>query len=117
LTEPRKKYRTTWPKAEDTTDGQIPLVTPGFLRLVGELLYGAQWLSPLAHNLGKVRGKSLAPATVHRWTHESRSIPAWVADALAEVLQSAQRDFSTRARQAGEIAGRLRCPPSADRAA
>ena|GEM_PF-1746268 len=106
----RKKYRTNWPQPEDTTAGCGPLVTPGFLRHVGELLFGPQWLSPLALHLGAVRGKALSPATVHRWATETRSIPVWVAELLPEMLLMAQADLAVRAHRAGEIAQRMRLP-------
>ena len=106
----RKKYRKyNLPLPEDTTlyGGQV-LLTPGFLRLVGELLFGERWQTPLAQWLGSARGKALAPATVHQWSTETRSIPNWVTDALAAALDQGQQDLERRARTARGIARRMR---------
>jgi hypothetical protein len=110
---PKKKYRVNLPTPEDTTIRGGDLLTPGFLRLVGELLFGSLWQTPLAQRLGEVRGKPLSPATVHRWTTESRSIPDWVAAALTDVLEQATFDLDRRARTAGEIAMRMKAPGTA----
>jgi hypothetical protein len=105
----RKTYRGNLPEPEDTTLAHgRDLLTPGFLRLIGEILFGRQWQTPLADGLSHARGKSLSPATVHRWTTNSRSIPAWVSDALVETLEANQQEFERRARLAGELARRMR---------
>ncbi|HWG06070.1 MAG TPA: hypothetical protein VG271_13735, partial [Beijerinckiaceae bacterium] len=89
-----RKYRIHLPSPEDTTiSGGEKLLTPGFLRFVGELLYGERWQTPLAHRLGKTRGRRLAPATLHRWTTECRSIPEWVANALVIILEQGHLDL------------------------
>ena len=110
MDESRKKYRKyNLPIAEDTTlHGEQVLLTPGFLRLVGELLFGERWQTPLAQWLGSARGKALAPATVHQWSTETRSIPDWVGDALAAALDHGQQDLERRAKAARGIAGRMR---------
>ena len=102
-----KKYRVNLPAPEDTTAGAHQLLTPGFLRYVGELLFGAKWQSPLADCLSEIRGKELSPATVHRWTTSSRSIPGWVETALYVALDRAHRDLDQRAATARAIADRL----------
>jgi hypothetical protein len=111
LQDSKRKYRNKLPLPEDTTmyGGQI-LLTPGFLRYVGELLFGERWQTPLAQSLGNVRGKTLAPATVHQWSTEIRSIPDWVTDALAVTLEQGQRDLDHRARMARDLAKRIRNP-------
>lgn len=107
----KRAYRTNLPLPEDTTlDGERALLTPGFLRFVGELLYGERWQTPLARWLGETRGKRLSPATIHRWSSERRSIPAWVGDALAAILENGQRDLDRRGQRAGELAARIRNP-------
>jgi hypothetical protein len=112
----KKKYRNNLPPPEDTTTrgGQAPL-TPGFLRYVGELLFGERWQTPLAHSLGQARGKPLSPATVHRWSMARRSIPGWVMDALAFILENGQRDLDRRAGMASAIATRIRNLAPGDR--
>jgi hypothetical protein len=114
----KRKYRNNLPLPEDTTlrAGQA-LLTPGFLRFVGELLFGERWQSPLARRLGDARGKMLSPATVHRWSVGRRSIPDWVGDALAAILENGQRDLDHRARAAGRLATRIRNPLPRDGAA
>jgi hypothetical protein len=105
----KKRYRRNSPLPEDTTIRRVEtLLTPGFLRFVGELLYGERWQTPLAQSLGDVRGKMLAPATIHRWSTGRRSIPDWVGDALAVILEKNQRDLDRRARIAGALAMRIR---------
>lgn len=107
----KKKYRDNLPFPEDTTlGGGQALLTPGFLRFVGELLFGERWQTPLAHRLGDARGKTLSPATVHRWSMGRRSIPDWVGDALAIILENGRRDLADRARMAGGLATRIRSP-------
>jgi hypothetical protein len=97
------------PQAEDTTiTGAPAILTPGFLRYVGELLFGERWQSPLAERLGAIRGKALSPATVHHWSTATRSIPPWVKDALVELLDRAQRDMRHRAETAESVARRIR---------
>jgi hypothetical protein len=114
----KKKYRNNLPCPEDTTEGGGPLlVTPGFLRFVGELLFGELWQTPLAHGLGVARGKMLAPATVHRWSMGDRSIPEWVENALLVILDDGRRDLDRRARMAGALAARIRNPTPRQRAA
>jgi hypothetical protein len=114
----KKKYRNNLPLPEDTTmrGGQV-LLTPGFLCFVGELLFGERWQTPLAQWLGEARGKRLSPATVHRWSMGSRSIPDWVEEALAVILEKGERDLDRRARIAGGLATRIRTPPQCDGAA
>jgi hypothetical protein len=84
-----------------------PIVTPGFLRYVGELLFGPRWQTPLAQCLGDIRGKALSPATIHQWSTLTRSIPGWVSNALVIALENGQRDFDRRAALAGVVARRL----------
>ena len=109
----KRTYRTNLPLPEDTTlEGARALLTPGFLRFVGELLYGERWQTPLARELGETRGRPLSPATIHRWSSERRSIPAWVGDALAGILENGQRDLDRRGQRAGELAARIRTPRS-----
>ncbi|WP_210254986.1 hypothetical protein [Methylocapsa sp. S129] len=111
----KKKYRNNLPLPEDTTmRGGPVLLTPGFLRFVGELLFGERWQTPLAHRLGEARGKMLSPATVHRWSMGSRSIPDWVGEALALILESGQRDLDHRARMVAGLATRIRNPLARD---
>jgi hypothetical protein len=114
----KKKYRNNLPLPEDTTrrTGQA-LLTPGFLRFVGELLFGERWQTPLARCLGEARGKMLSPATVHRWSTESRSIPEWVAGSLAVTLENGQQDLKRRAKMASALAARIRNPALRDSAA
>jgi hypothetical protein len=109
LDDSRRKYRNNLPVPEDTTmrGGQV-LLTPGFLCFVGELLFGERWQTPLARWLGDLRGKALAPATVHRWTTESRSIPDWVGGALVAALEQGHRDLERRAGMARGLARRIR---------
>lgn len=107
----KRTYRNNLPLAEDTTlDGAQALLTPGFLRFVGELLFGERWQTPLAQWLGETRGRLLSPATLHRWSSGRRSIPGWVAEALAAILENSQKDFERRSRRAGELAARIRRP-------
>ena len=108
MADAKKKYRNNLPTPEDTTLGGQKLLTPGFLRFVGELLFGERWQTPFAQSLGETRGKALSPATVHRWSMGLRSIPDWVKDALVVVLEKDQRDLDRRAKTAGGLAGRLR---------
>jgi hypothetical protein len=109
----KRTYRNNLPHPEDTTlDGGRTLLTPGFLRFVGELLYGERWQTPLALRLGETRGRALSPATVHRWSAGRRSIPNWVGDALALILENGQRDLAQRGQKAGELAARIRRPPA-----
>ncbi len=111
----KKKYRNNLPLAEDTTlRGGPALLTPGFLRFVGEVLFGERWQSPLAHWLGVARGKTVSPATVHRWSTGLRSIPHWVGGALAVILENGQRDLDQRARAAGRLAIGIRNPAPAE---
>jgi hypothetical protein len=114
----KKKYRNNLPCPEDTTLHGGPLsVTPGFLRFVGELLFGERWQTPLALGLGQARGKMLSPATVHRWSMGDRSIPEWVEDALLVILDHGRRDLDRRARMAGGLTARIRNPVTRERAA
>jgi hypothetical protein len=111
LDDTKRTYRNNLPLPEDTTlDGAPALLTPGFLRFVGELLFGERWQTPLAHRLGETRGRALSPATVHRWSTGRRSIPNWVGEALAVILENGQRDLDHRGRRAGELAARIRSP-------
>lgn len=97
------------PAPEDTTlAGEGRLLTPGFLRFVGELLFGERWQTPLAARLGAIRGRALSPATVHQWSTATRSIPPWVKDALAVALEQAQSDMRQRAETAQSVARRIR---------
>jgi hypothetical protein len=105
----KRKYRSNLPPPEDTTvSGGADLLTPGFLRFVGELLFGERWQSPLAARLGEARSKKLSPATVHRWSMGLRSIPDWVGVGLAVILDDSQRDLERRARMAAALAMRVR---------
>ena len=114
----KKKYRNNLPCPEDTTLHGGPLsVTPGFLRFVGELLFGERWQTPLALGLGQARGKMLSPATVHRWSMGERSIPEWVEHALLIILDNGRRDLDRRARMAGALTARIRNPAPRERAA
>ena len=114
----KKKYRSNLPAPEDTTmRSGSALLTPGFLRFVGELLFGERWQTPLAHELGEARGKLLSPATVHRWSTGNRSIPDWVKETLAIILDHSQRDLAHRARTAGGLAARIRASRAHDGAA
>jgi hypothetical protein len=114
----KKKYRRNLPPPEDTTmQGGPSLVTPGFLRFVGEALFGERWQTPLAQSLGETRGKPLSPATVHRWSMGRRSIPDWVEEALTFVLENGQRDLTRRGAMAGAIAARMRNARPRERAA
>jgi hypothetical protein len=97
------------PAPEDTTlTGDSRLLTPGFLRFVGELLFGERWQTPLAACLGSIRGRALSPATVHQWSTRTRSIPPWVKDALVIALERAQTDMRQRAETAQSVARRIR---------
>jgi len=111
LDETKRTYRNNLPVAEDTTaDAAQALLTPGFLRFVGELLFGERWQTPLARWLGETRGRLLSPATIHRWSTGRRSIPDWVGEALAVILENGQRELDRRGRSAGELAARIRAP-------
>jgi hypothetical protein len=111
----RKYCKEDSPPPEDTTArGARKLLTPGFLRFVGELLFGERWQTPLAQSLGAARGKRLAPATVHQWSTRTRSIPDWVAEALALALDHGQRELSERAGMARSVATRIRNPRSSE---
>ena len=111
----KKTYRINLPAPEDTTlSAGKTLLTPGFLRYVGELLYGERWQTPLAARLGAARGKKLSPATLHRWSMGQRSIPVWVGAAVAHVLEESERDLKSRARTAAALALRMREGASAD---
>ena len=103
----RKKYRSNLPAPEDTTQGTDRLMTPGFLCYVGELLFGTKWQTPLAGILSEIRGKELSPATVHRWTTSSRTIPNWVESALYTALVRTHEDLDRRAETVQEIVDRL----------
>jgi hypothetical protein len=96
-----------------TARGMAALVTPAFLRFVGELLFGKRWQTPLADRLGAFRGKKLSPATIHQWSTRTRSIPAWVGEAIAVSLEDAEQDFLRRAKTARSIRERMR--PAGDR--
>ena len=114
----KKKYRDNLPCPEDTTMHGGPLqVTPGFLRFVGELLFGERWQTPLAHGLGEARGKTAFPRHGPSLEHGSRSIPDWVGNALLAILENGRRDFDRRARMAGALATRIRNPAPRERAA
>jgi hypothetical protein len=104
-----RRYRAHLPAAEDTTmSGAAPLLTPGFLRFVGELMFGERWQTPLAHYLGDVRGRALSPAVLHHWSTATRSIPGWVADALVAALERRRADWQGRAETARAVAERIR---------
>jgi len=107
----KRKYRANLPRPEDTTQGDAStLLTPGFLRFVGELLFGERWQSPLAQGLGATRGKTLSPATVHRWSMGLRTIPGWVGEALLVLIENGRRELDRRASVAGALATRIRNP-------
>jgi hypothetical protein len=101
--------RVELPPAEDTSAGpSTNLLTPGFLRFVGELLFGKRWQTPLAERLGAFRGKALSPATVHQWSTGVRSIPAWVREGVAASLDDIAEDFRRRADEAISVGERMR---------
>ena len=95
-------------RAEDMALPDSGRGTPAFLRAVGELLFGERWQTPMAARLGAIRGKALSPATIHQWTTQKRSIPAWVREALSVTLDEARSDMETRAEIAGVVARRMR---------
>jgi hypothetical protein len=93
--------------AATTPHSTSPALSPAFLRFVGELLFGKRWQTPLAESLGAFRGKKLSPATVHQWSTRTRSIPAWVGEAIAVSLDSAEQDFLRRAKMARSVRERM----------
>ncbi|MGA0598631.1 hypothetical protein [Enterovirga sp. CN4-39] len=104
-----RRYRANLPAPEDTTlSGSTPLLTPGFLRFVGELLFGERWQTPLATYLGDFRGRPVNPAVIHHWTTATRSVPDWVAGALVAALEDRRTDWQQRAQTAREVADRIR---------
>lgn len=61
-------------------------MSPIVLRMVGETLYGRQWITPLAADLGVV------PRTIARWSAGSSPINAAVVSRCIELLR-ARRDL------------------------
>lgn len=108
MSEPPRKYLVNLPPAEDTTSGASSFtVTPGFLRFVGETVFGDKWQTRLAEALGETRAKKLSPATVHQWTTGQRSIPLWVREAIPHMIEQEERRLVERAAQARELGLRL----------
>ncbi len=108
MSPPPRKYLVNLPPAEDTTSGTSGfVVTPGFLRFVGETVFGDKWQTRLAEALGQTRAKKLSPATVHQWTTGQRSIPQWVREVMPHMIAQEERRLIDRAGQARELGQRL----------
>ena len=117
MSDPARKYLINLPPAEDTTSVASGFkVTPGFLRFVGETLFGDKWQTRLAEALGETRAKKLSPATVHQWTTGQRSIPLWVREAMPKMIEQEERRLSARAAQARDLGLRLRHSAKAESA-
>ena len=113
-----RKYLVNLPPSEDTTSGVKPFsITPGFLRFVGETVFGDKWQTRLAEALGEPRAKKLSPATVHQWTTGQRSIPPWVGEAIPTMIAQEESRLISRAARAHELAQRLKGSPKPVRAA
>jgi hypothetical protein len=116
MSPPPRKYLVHLPPAEDTTSGTSGfVVTPGFLRFVGETVFGDKWQTRMAEALGQTRAKKLSPATVHQWTTRQRSIPLWVHEALPIMITQEERRLIARADRTRELGLRLQRadkPPS-----
>ena len=103
-----RKYLINLPPAEDTTAGDAGFcITPGFLRFVGETVFGEKWQTRLAEALGETRAKKLSPATVHQWTTGQRSIPRWVHEAMPSMIAQEESRLINRAAQAHDLGLRL----------
>lgn len=113
-----RKVKPALPASEDTTikGPGVERLTPGFLRHVGELLYGERWQVPLAARLSDVRGKHVAPSRVHQWMTLERPIQPWVYDALGTVAAGEASRLAERMRQVAELARRIADPVLADHA-
>jgi len=108
MSSPPRKYLVHLPPAEDTTsDTSGFVVTPGFLRFVGETVFGYKWQTRMAEALGQTRAKKLSPATVHQWTTRQRSIPLWVHEALPIMITQEERRLIARADRTRELGLRL----------
>jgi hypothetical protein len=108
MSPPPRKYLVNLPPAEDTTSGASGfVVTPGFLRFVGETVFGGKWQTRLAEALGETRAKKLSPATIHQWTTGQRSIPQWVRESMPRLIAQEERRLSERAGQTRELGLRL----------
>lgn len=107
-----RRVKDTLPDPDDTTlVGLYTVITPGFVRYVGELLFGERWQTPLARTLGEIRGKQLLPSVIHRWLSGERPLPDdWLKEALAIALEQGARDLARRARDATDVASRIRHP-------
>lgn len=113
-----RKYLINLPPPEDTTAGAESFaVTPGFLRFVGETVFGDKWQTRLAEALGEARSKKLSPATVHQWTTGQRSIPSWVGETIPAMIASEESRLIDRATRTRELGQRLRRMPKPVRAA
>jgi hypothetical protein len=109
MSDPARKYLINLPPAEDTTSVASGFkVTPGFLRFVGETIFGDKWQTRLAEALGETRAKKLSPATVHQWTTGQRSIPLWVREAMPKMIEQEEHRLRARAAQARDLGLRLR---------
>jgi hypothetical protein len=112
-----RKYHINLPPPEDTTSGDTPfVVTPGFLRFVGETVFGGKWQTRLAEALGEARAKKLSPATVHQWTTGQRSIPPWVSETIPAMIASEESRLIDRAARTRELGQRLLRRPKPIRA-
>ena len=108
MSHPPRKYLVNLPPAEDTTSAASGFaVTPGFLRFVGETVFGGKWQTRLAEALGETRAKKLSPATVHQWTTGQRSIPLWVREAMPQMIAQEERRLIDRAAQTRDLGLRL----------
>lgn len=108
MSHPPRKYLVNLPPSEDTTSVASGFtVTPGFLRFVGETVFGGKWQTRLADALGETRAKKLSPATVHQWTTGQRSIPLWVREAMPQMIAQEERRLIERAAQTRDLGLRL----------
>ncbi len=108
MNHPPRKYLINLPPAEDTTSATSGFtVTPGFLRFVGETVFGDKWQTRLAEALGETRAKKLSPATIHQWTTGQRSIPLWVREAMPQMIAKEERRLIDRAAQTRDLGLRL----------
>ena len=67
----------------------------------GRAIHGDDWQSPMARALG-VNGRHL-----RRWVSGDRPIPAWVDDALVEILNQAAMECAGRAVALERLSGSL----------
>lgn len=114
----RKKYRnikSQFPAAEDTTVLGVSAekMTPGFLRFVGELLFGERWQVPLAAHLTQVRGRPVTQARLHQWMTLERPIQSWVYEALGAVVQRQATELARKAEVTTELGRRMADPSAA----